>query len=157
MVNFEKGVFVGIATIVLAAIFLLSNLADGPTRAPIPTKLAEALRHEGFVNEGLVGVEPMAVRSYLGGISSGNHKCQLLGRSYSAQFKTPAIVLIPDYGQRSPLPTVTCSSGGETVTVQAKLKNKTKVSSMGTGIEARQNEADDDYGFWPIRVEFKKP
>ena len=160
----------------LAALVATGTLALAGCEAPEPIEPTQVVRNNGFASQGLVEMEPTSVRAVRKS-TSGNTEikgvgCQLLGRGYSARFTTPAVVWIPEYGQASPLPTVTCDLEDQTASEQAKLQNRTEIDTTGALLDAggllglaiggafsgtRQDRADDNYAFWPIIVEFPTP
>lgn len=143
---------------------------------PEPIAATQVDRTRNFVTEGLVELEPTPVTTYQKGISGRSEvkgvRCAMKGPGCTATFITPAVVLIPEYGQASPLPAVTCAYDGQSTSVQAKLQNRTEVETTGALANAgglvglalggiisgtRTDKSDDRYAFWPIEVEFTAP
>lgn len=153
-----------------AALVATGALALAACETAEPIEITQVERDRSFSDQGLIEMEPTSVRV----VRKGNARidgvgCELLGRGYSARFMAPAIVVIPEYGQASPLPIVTCTIADETASVQAKLQNRSEVETTGAMMNAggllglviggaisgaRQDKADDNYAFWPIIVEF---
>ena len=157
----------------MAALVATGAFALAGCETPEPIQPTQVARTSGFVKQGLGEMEPTSVRAVRkGGKEIKGVGCQLLGRGYSARFTTPAVVLIPEYGQASPLPTVTCNLDDQSASVQAKLQNRTEVDNTGALLDAggllglmiggavsgaRNDKVDDNYAFWPIIVKFPTP
>lgn len=168
-----------------AALLAASTFALAGCEVPEPVEVTQVTRSNSFVTSGLVEMEPTSITTFrITNNESAQTKsttqrkevkgvaCQLNGRGYSARFTTPAVVLVPEYGQASPLPTVTCKLDGQTVSVKSKLQNRTEVETTGALLDAggllglamggafsavRKDKDDDNYAYWPIIVEFPEP
>lgn len=97
----------------------------------------------------------------------GNANCNLDSGLYSANFTTPANIVVPDYGPNSPAIFVKCQSGERTRSVTANAVNQTSQarasSAAGAGLlgvlvigvvnEVKRDNETDDFGYNPIRIE----
>lgn len=96
-------------------------------------------------------------------------QCTLDSGLYTANFQTPANIVVPDYGPASPALFVMCTApDGRTKSVTANAVNLTSqtrnASAVGTGIlgaiiigavnESRRDNETDDFGYNPITLLF---
>lgn len=120
------------------------------------------------------GQEIVQIRTW--GTANGSSRAEAIGVGclldsgiYSASFKTPANVLVPDYGPNSPAIFVRCESaiGSGSITVNAtnKTAQERNASAAGTGLlgaivigavnESRRNNETDDFGYNPIVIQLR--
>lgn len=96
-------------------------------------------------------------------------KCNMVSGLYTASFVTPANIIVPDYGPDSPALFIMCTApDGRTKSVTVSAINMTSdarnSSTAGTGIlgaiiigavnESRRNNETDDFGYYPITLQF---
>jgi hypothetical protein len=121
------------------------------------------------------GQEIVQIRTW-GAPNEGDSRAEMIGVNclldsgvYSANFRTPANVVVPDYGPDSPALFVRCESDNGTGSVTVNAVNKTAQergsTAAGAGLlgalvigainESRRNNETDDFGYNPIIVQLR--
>jgi len=116
----------------------------------------------------------MAVRAFVGKASQKTEltgvPCDVIGSGYNATVYTPAAVNVPMYGSRSKAVYVQCSYDGEQQDTSMRAINLTESQALASGagagvlgvivttavVAARKNKDQDEYGYNPVRLVFKK-
>ena len=117
------------------------------------------------------GQETVQVRTMFKGKELTGVPCTMDSGVFTASFRTPANVIVPDYGPNSPALFTRCDSGTATGSVTMNAINFTtqqrQNAAIGTGVlgaiiigavaAAKTNNETDEFKYPPITVQLKEP
>lgn len=123
-----------------ASILLLGTLiACGKTDpTSIGSRPIEIDKSPEFSNLGLIGYQPLTFRAQFDkkGDEIKDAYCELSGSGFKASFLTPAIVMIPNFGERNQDLVTFCRYHGETISQiqHSQKKSGVNLSEIASGV-----------------------
>ncbi len=115
--------------------FLMACGGNGPLT--ISTRPLEVEKTAEFSGIGLIGYQPLTFRAeHKNGEEIRGALCELTGSGFNLTFLTPAIIMVPNFGERNQNLATYCRFESQTVTQIQTSKKRTGISLSGiaTGV-----------------------
>lgn len=124
------------AGLVFAAVAVALTGCTPPPDAglPLPEPAMRMTPRDGVTWPAARGEASMVVRTVAGGVEVPGAECRAESNLFQAGFRTPARLLLPDFGEASPSLRIACRDGAASGVVEAR---------------PRIGWAQDAYGGWP--------
>ncbi len=121
----------------LATLSSCGSFSKSVENAAITTRPVAIAQTAGFNATGLEGYQPVEMRTRIKeGAELSGIACEVQGTGFYATFKTPAIVMIPNYGQRNQDIVTYCRHNGQTISQiqHSRQRGSFKLSDIASGI-----------------------
>lgn len=111
-------------------VLLMACGGDGPLS--ISTRPLEVEKEQDFSGVGLIGYQPLAFRAaHHDGEEIRGALCELTGSGFNKTFLTPAIIMVPNFGERNQNLVTYCRFETQTVTQIQTSQKRTGISLSG--------------------------